>query len=114
MLRICCNHRFYDLKIFGFFGEEDVDATAAITLAAGVKWKKIIYERVPKFCSHCMLLGHDKERCIPWTGPRLNSNRIKQVFTIKRPLGPCSRFCFNYGECALTGLPPYGQQALLL
>ncbi|KAH0969370.1 hypothetical protein GBA52_028740 [Prunus armeniaca] len=28
-------------------------------MGAGGKWRKIIYERVPKFCSHCMLRGRD-------------------------------------------------------
>lgn len=32
-------------------------------MGAGGKWQKIIYERVPKFCSHCMLRGHDNESC---------------------------------------------------
>lgn len=32
-------------------------------MGAGGKWRKIIYERVPKFCSHCMLRGHDNESC---------------------------------------------------
>lgn len=30
-------------------------------MGAGGKWQKKIYERVPKFCSHCMLRGHDNE-----------------------------------------------------
>lgn len=32
-------------------------------MGAGGKWHKIIYERVPKLCSHCMLRGHDNESC---------------------------------------------------
>jgi len=54
-------------------------------MGAGIKWQKIIYERVPKFCSHCMLRGHDNESCRHLLQPmekrkRKNLKRVQKAF----------------------------------
>lgn len=53
-------------------------------MGAGGKWNKIIYERVPKFCSHCMLRGHDNESCRHLLQPngknKKNLKRVQKAF----------------------------------
>ncbi|KAF3452202.1 hypothetical protein FNV43_RR08300 [Rhamnella rubrinervis] len=46
-------------------------------MGAGGKWQKIIYERVPKFCSYCMLRGHDNESCRHLLQPMEKEKNLK-------------------------------------